>query len=89
MAKRFFGWSDLVITKNFISLVAQLLLVVACGCAGSLFYFQDVSSVFKAFRLKVFKCPNKDSNFFEQQLCLLNSFQSKSNNLATLKMGSL
>ena len=48
----------------------------ACGCARSISCFQDDLSVFKAFRLKAFKCPNKESNFFEWPVCLLNSFVS-------------
>ena len=69
-----FGWSDIVITESFSNSAQQFLLVGACRCARSFFGFQDDLSVFKAFRLKVFKCPIEDSNFFEGQVCLLNSF---------------
>ena len=77
-----FCWSDLVITENFSNSAAhflllgdvQVLLVEAGDCAQSISCFQDDLSLFKGFRLKVFKCPNSESNYFEWQVCLLNYF---------------
>ena len=43
------------------------LLVGACSCTHSISCFQDDFSVLKAFRLKVFKCPNKESNFLSDK----------------------
>ena len=43
----------------------QFLLVETCGCARSISYFQDLLSDLKAFRLKLFKFPNKENNSFE------------------------
>ena len=64
------------------------------------FCFQDDLSVFKAFRLKVFKCPYRENHFFLREVCLwffflllffffftfLFFFRGKSGNLARLKM---
>ena len=77
-----FGWSDLVIIENFSNLAAQFLLVGACGCACSLSCFQYEFSVFKALRLKVFKCHNKANNLSGVSVKLF--FRSKLTNLATL-----
>ena len=69
-----FGCSDLVINENFSNSAAQFRLVGACHCACSLFLFQDDLGFCKAFRLRIFKCPKENTNFFERQVCLLNSF---------------
>ena len=54
------------------------------GCA-LLYCFQDDLSVFKSIRLKVFKCPNKDSIFFfERRVCLLIFFFFSEVNQVTL-----
>ena len=53
-----------MINENFSNSAGQFLLVQACDCAHSISCFQDDVSVLKAFILKVFKCPNKKSNFF-------------------------
>ena len=55
------------------------------------FCFQDDLSVFKAFRLNVFKCPYRENHFFLREVCLwffffLFFFRGKSGNLARLKM---
>ena len=64
------------------------------------FCFQDNLSVFKAFRLNVFKCPYRENHFFLREVCLwfffffcccfffffFLFFRGKSGNLARLKM---
>ena len=90
-----FGWSDHVITEDSATRLnsfcwwehAQFLPVETCGCARSISYFQDLLSVLKTFRLKLFKCPNKENFFFwvtsVSVKFFCSFFRNKSSNLAT------
>ena len=56
-----------MIDENVSNSASQFLLVGACNCAHSISYFQDDLSVLKAFKLKVFKCPNKKVVFLSDK----------------------
>ena len=56
-----------MVTGTFSNWAAQFPLVGACGCAHSSSCLQDDLSVFKAFTLKVLKCPNKKVFFLSDK----------------------